>query len=51
MAERGPFDKFMDSPYYSESELCEGAVTFYFSKYLPLQAIHFLQGSTHFSET
>jgi hypothetical protein len=24
---RGPFAKFVDSPYYSESELCGGAVT------------------------
>jgi hypothetical protein len=24
---RGPIAKFMDSPYYSESEICEGAVT------------------------
>jgi hypothetical protein len=23
---RGPFEKFVDSPYYSESELCGGAV-------------------------
>jgi hypothetical protein len=32
---RGPFAKFVDSPYYSESELCGGAVTVSFSKYLP----------------
>jgi hypothetical protein len=32
---RGPFARFVDSPYYSESELCEGAVTVSFSKYLP----------------
>jgi hypothetical protein len=24
---RGPFEKFLDSPYYSESELCGGAMT------------------------
>jgi hypothetical protein len=48
---RGPFEKFVDSPYYSESELCGGAVTVYFSKYLPWQAMHFLQRSTHFSKT
>jgi hypothetical protein len=30
---RGPLEKFMDSPYYSESELCGGAVTVTFSKY------------------
>jgi hypothetical protein len=42
----------VDSPYYSESELCGGAVTVYFSNYLPWwQAMHFLQRSTHFSKT
>jgi len=35
---RGPFKKFMDSPYYSELELCGGAVMVSFSKYLPWQA-------------
>jgi hypothetical protein len=40
----------MDSPYYSESELCGGAVVS-FSKYLSWQAMHFLQRSTHFSKT
>jgi hypothetical protein len=45
---RGPFERFMDSPYYSESELCGGAVTVCFSKYLPWQEMHFLQRSTHF---
>jgi hypothetical protein len=25
---RGPFQKFVDSPYYPESELCGGVVTF-----------------------
>jgi hypothetical protein len=48
---RWPFEKFMDSPYYSESELGGGAVTVSFSKYLPWQAMHFLQRSTHFSKT
>jgi hypothetical protein len=38
---RGPFAKFVDSPYYSETELCGGAVTVSFSKYLPWQAMHF----------
>jgi hypothetical protein len=47
---RGPFEKFMDSPYYSESELCGGAVTVSFTKYLPWQAMHFLQRSTHFTK-
>jgi len=35
--QRGPFEKFMDSPYYSESELCGSAVTVSFPKYLPWQ--------------
>jgi hypothetical protein len=48
---RGPFEKFVDSPYYSESEFCRDAVTVSFSKYLPWQAMHFLQRSTHFSKT
>jgi hypothetical protein len=48
---RGPFEKFMDSHYYSESELGGGAVTVSFSKYLPWQAMHFLQRSTHFLKT
>jgi hypothetical protein len=47
----GPFAKFVDSPYYSETELRGGAVTVSFSKYLPWQAMHFLQRSTHFDET
>jgi hypothetical protein len=46
-----PFDKFVDSPYYSKSELCGGAVTVYFPKYLLWQVMHFLQRSTLFSET
>jgi hypothetical protein len=45
---RGPFAKFVDSPYYSESELCGGAVTVSFSKYLLWHTMHFLQRSTHF---
>jgi hypothetical protein len=48
---RRPIEKFVDSTYYSGSELCGGAVTVSFSKYLPRQAIHFLQRSTHFSKT
>jgi hypothetical protein len=48
---RGSFEKFVDSPNYSESELCGGAVTVSFSKYFPWQAMHFLQRSTHFSKT
>jgi hypothetical protein len=48
---QGPFAKFKDSPYYSKSELCGGVVTVSFSKYLPWQAMHFLQHSTHFSKT
>jgi hypothetical protein len=49
--QRGPFEKFVDSPYYSESELYGGSVTVSFSKYLPWQAMYFLQHSTHFSKT
>jgi hypothetical protein len=49
---QGPFEKFVDPPYYSESELCGGAVTVSFSKYLPWwQAMYFLQRSTYFSKT
>jgi hypothetical protein len=29
------FENFVDTPYYSESELCGGAVTVSFTKYLP----------------
>jgi hypothetical protein len=29
----GPFQEFVDSPYYSESDLCGDAVTVSFSKY------------------
>jgi hypothetical protein len=46
----GPFEKFVDSRYNSESELCRGAVTVSFSKYVPWQAMNFLQRSTHFSK-
>jgi hypothetical protein len=38
---RGPFEKFVDPPYYSESKLCGGAVTVSFSKYRPWQVRHF----------
>jgi hypothetical protein len=48
---RGPFAKLVDSPYYSESDLCGGAVTVSFSKYLPWHAMHFLQRSTPCSKT
>jgi hypothetical protein len=48
---RGPFAKFVDSPSYSESNLCGVGVTVSFSKYHPWQAMHFLQRSTHFSKT
>jgi hypothetical protein len=48
---RGSFAEFVDSPYYSESELRGGAVTVSFLKYLLWQAMHFLQRSTHFSKT
>jgi hypothetical protein len=33
---RGPFEKFVDSTYYSESELCGGAVTVSFFEVPPL---------------
>jgi hypothetical protein len=46
----GPFEKFVDSPYYFELELCGGSLTVSFSKYLPWQAMHFLKRSTHFSK-
>jgi hypothetical protein len=48
---RGPFAKFVDLPNYSEAVLCGCAVTVCFSKYLPWQAMHFLQHSTHLSKT
>jgi hypothetical protein len=48
---RGSFEKFVDSVYYSESELCGGAMTVSVSKYLPWQAMRLLQRSTHFSKT
>jgi hypothetical protein len=52
MAEqRGQFEKFVDSHYYSESELWRGTVTVSFSKYRAWEAMHFLQRSTHFSKT
>jgi hypothetical protein len=47
----GSFENFVDWNYYSESELCRGAVTVSFSKYLPWQAMYFLQRSTHFLKT
>jgi hypothetical protein len=33
---RGPFEKFLDSSYYSESELCVGAMTVCFFEKPPL---------------
>jgi hypothetical protein len=48
---RGLYEKYVDSPYYSKSELCGGMVTVSFLKYLPWQGVHFLQHSTHFSKT
>jgi hypothetical protein len=47
----GPFAKFVDSPYYSESEPCGGEMMVSFSKDLPWQEMHFLQRSAHFSKT
>jgi hypothetical protein len=49
-AVQGPFEKFVDSTYYTESGICGGAVTVSFSKYLPWQAMHFLQRSTQLSK-
>jgi hypothetical protein len=40
--------KFVDSNYYPETELCAGAVTVSFSKYLTWQPMVFLQRSTRF---
>jgi hypothetical protein len=37
-----PFEKFVNSPYYYESEFYGGVVMVSFSKYLPWQAMHFL---------
>jgi hypothetical protein len=48
---RGPFEKFVASPYHSESKLCGGAVTVSFSKYLTWQPMPFLQRSIHFPKT
>jgi hypothetical protein len=48
---KGLFEKFVESPYYSDLELCGGAVTVFFTKYHPCQAMLFLQRSTHFSKT
>jgi hypothetical protein len=41
----------VDSAYYSQSELCGSEVTVSIPKYLPWQAMNFLQRSTHFSKT
>jgi hypothetical protein len=48
---RGPFEKFADSPYYSQSKQGGATVTVPFSKYVPWQVMHFLQSSIHFSKT
>jgi hypothetical protein len=42
------YEKFVDSPYYSELELCGGVVMVSFFNYVPWQVMHFLQCSTHF---
>jgi hypothetical protein len=44
-------EKFMNLHYYSELEIYGGAVVVSFLKYLPWQAMHFLQHSTHFLKT
>jgi hypothetical protein len=46
-----PFEKFVDSPYGSESEICGVVVTVSSLKYLFWEAMHFLQRSTNFSKT
>jgi hypothetical protein len=48
---RGLMEKFVDSPSYSELDLCGGAVMVSFFKSLPWQVMHFLQHSAHFSKT
>jgi hypothetical protein len=45
---QGSFEKFMDSLCYFKSELCGGVVMVSLFKYLPWQAMHVLQCSTHF---
>jgi hypothetical protein len=42
---QGSFAKFMDSPYYSELELCGGAMMVSFLKYFLWQAMHPLHSS------
>jgi hypothetical protein len=37
-----PFEKFVDSSFCSDSELCGGLVMVSFSKYFPWQAVNFL---------
>jgi hypothetical protein len=39
---RGPFEKFVDSSYYSESELCGGAETVSFFEVPPLASVALL---------
>jgi hypothetical protein len=41
---------YNSNPWTSGSELFGGVVTVSFLKYLPWQAMHFLQHSTHFSK-
>jgi hypothetical protein len=48
LALQGLFAKFVNSPYYPESEICGDVVTVSFLKYLPWQVMHFLQQSTQF---
>jgi hypothetical protein len=48
---RASFEKFVESLYYSESELCVGAVTVWFSKYLPWKATYFLPRSKNVLQT
>jgi hypothetical protein len=45
MVEQRTFEKFVDAPYNSQSELCGGVVKISF------QAMHFLPRSTHYPKT
>jgi len=45
----GTFGKFVESPYYFESEFYGDAFTVSFLKHLPWYAMHFLQRCTYFS--
>jgi hypothetical protein len=48
---KGHLQSMWNSPYYSKWELRGGAMIVSFLKYLPWQAMHFLQCFTHFLKT